>query len=197
MTLRRAVIVIGGGLIALALLVWAGFELLYRSPATAVSSTPTSTSPSSAAPAPVAGTPHITVTLFYASPEGEGLVAVRRDVALADGVEAQGAQILAAQFSPTPPFLSVVPKGTTLKAFYVTERGDAFVDMSRDVTAAHPGGSLAELLTVHAIVNAVTTNLPKVQRVQLLVEGAEVDTLAGHVDVSRPLTRDISLVRAR
>jgi hypothetical protein len=34
-----------------------------------------------------------------------------------------------------------------------------------------------------------------VKRVQILVDGKEVDTIAGHVDVRRPLTRDTSLVR--
>ena len=76
------------------------------------------------------------------------------------------------QFQDAPqPYVQVVPKGTKLRAFYVTERGDAFVDLSGDVVSAHPGGSLTELLTVYAIVNAITTNLPAVQRVQLLVEG--------------------------
>jgi germination protein M len=89
----------------------------------------------------------------------------------------------------------VMPMGTRLRAFYVTERGDAFVDFSGELSRAHPGGSLAELLTVYAIVNAVTVNLPAIQRVQILVEGSEVDTVAGHVDVRRPLVRDASLVR--
>jgi hypothetical protein len=44
-------------------------------------------------------------------------------------------------------------------------------------------------------VNAVTANLPAIQRVQILIEGREVDTLAGHVDLRRPLERDASLVR--
>jgi hypothetical protein len=46
-------------------------------------------------------------------------------------------------------------------------------------------------------VNAVTANLPAVQRVQILVDGKEVDAIAGHVDIRRPLTRDASLVRER
>jgi hypothetical protein len=79
----------------------------------------------------------------------------------------------------------------------MTDRGDAFVDLSSEVVSGHPGGSLTELLTVYAVVNAVTTNLPAVQRVQLLVDGKEVDTIAGHVDVRRPLARDITLVRER
>jgi len=45
------------------------------------------------------------------------------------------------------------------------------------------------------VVNAVLANLPTVRRVQILVEGREADTLAGHVDIRRPLERDMSLVR--
>ncbi len=33
-----------------------------------------------------------------------------------------------------------------------------------------------------------------VQRVQILIDGREIDTLAGHVDLRRPLTADLSLV---
>ena len=66
-----------------------------------------------------------------------------------------------------------------LRAFYVTERGDAFVDLSSDVVRGHPGGSLNELLTVYAIVNAVAANLPAARRVQILVDGKEADTHRG------------------
>ena len=140
-------------------------------------------------------TPHIAATLFYATPEGDALMPIRREVPLAEGVVAQGRQILIAQLEPPPsPYISAIPAGTTLRALYVTDKGDAFVDLS-GISAAHPGGSLTELLTVQAIVNAVTANLPAVQRVQILVDGKEVDTIAGHVDIRRPLTRDTSLVR--
>jgi germination protein M len=69
------------------------------------------------------------------------------------------------------------------------------VDLRTDVSSRHPGGTQAELLTVYAIVNSLTTNLQGVQRVQLLIDGKEADSLAGHVDVRRPLERDTSLVR--
>jgi hypothetical protein len=148
-------------------------------------------------PPPGAETPHIAATLFYATAEGDALMAVQREVPLADGLVAQGRQILTAQFAPPPaPYVSAIPPGTTLRAFFVTEKGDAFVDVS-GISTAHPGGSLTELLTVQAIVNAVTANLPAVQRVQILVDGKEVDTIAGHVDIRQPLTRDTSLIRAQ
>ena len=93
------------------------------------------------------------------------------------------------------PYASVIPEGTALRAFYATERGDAFVDLSPEVSTKHSGGSSTELLTVYAIVNAVAANLPTIQRVQILIDGREVDTLAGHVDLRRPLERDFSMVR--
>ena len=151
-----------------------------------------------APPPSVAATAHINVTLFYGSLDGEALIPLRREVPLADGVVAQGAQILMTQLGEAPsPLTSVIPKGTSLRAFYVTDRGDAFVDLSREVAVAHPGGSLLEMMTVYALVDAVTANLPRVHRVQLLVDGRTVDTIAGHIDVRRPLLPDLSLVRSK
>ena len=177
------------GVALLGLLAWGVTSFLQR-----LFSRDTVPAPAAASTAP-GETPHIAATLFYATQEGDALVPIRREVPLAEGVVAQGRQLLISQFMPPPsPYVSAIPPGTTLRAFYVTEKGDAFVDLS-GITAAHPGGSLTELLTVQAIVNAVTANLPAVKRVQILVDGKEADTIAGHVDVRRPLTRDTSLLR--
>ena len=146
--------------------------------------------------APPPGVPRITATLFYGSADGGALVAVRREVALAEGTVPQAREILEAQLQRAPePYATVIPEGTALRAFYATERGDAFVDLSPEVSTKHSGGSSTELLTVYAIVNAVAANLPTIQRVQILIDGREVDTLAGHVDLRRPLERDFSMVR--
>ena len=47
---------------------------------------------------------------------------------------------------------------------------------------------------MYAIVNSVTVNLPAITRVQILVDGKEVDTLAGHVDIRQPLAKNLSWV---
>jgi hypothetical protein len=177
------------GAVALVFLAWGVTSLLER--LTAPDDVAAVTPPA----APAAETPHIAVTLFYAAPEGDALVPIRRDVPLANGLVPQGREILIAQLQPPPaPYVSAIPAGTTLRAFYVSDKGDAFVDLG-GISAAHPGGSLTELLTVQAIVNAVIANLPAIQRVQILVDGKEVDTIAGHVDIRRPLTRDAALIR--
>jgi hypothetical protein len=88
-----------------------------------------------------------------------------------------------------------VPPGTTIRALFLTEGGEAYVDLSREATGAHTGGTLDEILTVYTIVNAITANLPAITTVQLLIEGREVDTLSGHVDLRRPLAKNLSWVQ--
>jgi spore germination protein GerM len=179
------------GIVGLGLVAWAVSRGIDRI------SSPAPAPPPEAAAQPEGQVPHISATLFYGAPGGEDLVSVRREVALAENVSEQGRQILNAQLQPAPPpLVSVIPQGTTLRGFYVTERGDAFVDLSREAVTGHPGGSTTELLTVYAIVNAVTANLRTATRVQILIDGKEVDTLAGHIDLRRPLVPNLALVKA-
>ncbi len=69
------------------------------------------------------------------------------------------------------------------------------MDLSADARIRHTGGALDELFTVYTIVNVLTANLPAVTRVQILIEGKEVDTLAGHVDLRHPLQKNLKWVR--
>ncbi len=84
---------------------------------------------------------------------------------------------------------SAIPPGVTLRGVFVSASGQAFVDFGPELRAAHPGGSLYELFTVYSIVSTLTVNLPALASVQILIDGREVDTLAGHVDLRRPLPR--------
>jgi spore germination protein GerM len=90
--------------------------------------------------------------------------------------------------------VSAVPAGTTLRALFITANGEAYVDFSGELARAHPGGSLNEMLTVYTLVDVLTVNLPAITTVQLLIEGKEVDTLAGHVDLRRPLVQNLTWV---
>jgi hypothetical protein len=192
MRLARAVALIG--LVAVAVVGgWVFFDAWprwsrARAPAPSAATTPPGSAPESR---------RIHATLFYVAPDGSRLVAVEREVPYGDGVVAQAQRILETQLLPPPaPYLPPAPPGTRLRAVFVTSRGDAFVDLSGEVRSAHPGGSLAERLTVYALVNALTANLPAVTGVQLLVDGREVETLAGHVDLRHPLRENRRLVAA-
>jgi spore germination protein GerM len=130
----------------------------------------------------------IKATLFYVAADGLGLAAAERDVAFAEGPSEQGKRIVEALLDPAPAGLaSAIPPGTTLRGLYVGEHGDAYVDFGGTLRSNHAGGSRNEILTVYAIVSALTVNLPAITSVQILIDGHEVDTLAGHVDLRRPL----------
>jgi len=144
------------------------------------------------AAAPAVQTPEaarrIKVTLFYVAADGRRLAASERDVLYAEGVPGQARRIVEALLEPAPEgLLSAIPAGTELRGVYVGDRGDAYVDFTGSLRTNHPGGTDSEILTVYAIVSALTANLPAITSVQILIEGHEVDTLAGHVDLRRPL----------
>jgi hypothetical protein len=188
-TSRNATVVAALGLVIALVSLVLLFTL--RGPGTAGSPTPP---PAGPAASDAAGRT-IKARLFYVSDDGMRLTSVERDVPFGEGVE-QAREIMNAQLAPPEaPLVSAVPAGTTLRALFITEQGDAYVDLSREAASAHPGGTLNELLTVYTIVDALTINLPAVRAVQILIDGREVQTLAGHVDLRQPLAANPSLVQ--
>ena len=150
-----------------------------------------------AADRPTTGGALTVSTLFYVSDDGMRLVGSPLRLARRANPTAQARAILEAQLAEPPaPLLSPIPAGTALRAVYLTEDGDAFVDLTEEIVLGHSGGSREELFTVYAIVNALTMNLAAVDAVQILVDGVEVDTLVGHVDLQRPLRRNLDLLEA-
>jgi spore germination protein GerM len=194
-TSRTAAIVAGVALVvAMAAAVW--MMRASSGAGSAPGAGPAVATPGGASPPEDTGpTQTIKARLFYVSEDGTGLTSVERDVPFGEGVD-QAQQIVRAQIAaPAAPLVSAVPPGTELRALFITDRGEAYVDLSREASFAHAGGTLAELLTVYTIVNALTVNLPAVNSVQLLIEGREVPTLAGHVDVRQPLAENLALVQ--
>lgn len=175
---------------AAALLVWVMFVGLprwYGPPPAAPVATPASV--------PAEPSRKIKARLFYVDDEGTRLSTVETEVPFAEQTVDQAREIITAQLAPVSgPLVSAIPLGTTLRALFVTDQSMAFVDLSAEVASAHPGGSNNELLTVYTIVHALTVNLPAITTVQVLVDGKEVDTLAGHVDLRRPLARNLALL---
>ena len=140
----------------------------------------------------------INATLFFIGPDAESLIAVTRDIPFGATPAEQARHIVEAQLGAAPAsHYSPIPAGTTLRGVFVSETGEAFVDLSAEASANHRGGSLSELFTVYSVVNAITVSLPSVHAVQILVDGREVDTLAGHVDLRHPLPKNTTWVRTQ
>ena len=145
-----------------------------------------------------AAVPRIKATLYFASADGRWLVPAEVEVPLVDGVVGQARAILIAQLTTAAPdpLVSTIPDGTALRGVFVSQRDEVFVDLEASAGSAHDGGSFQELMTVYTIVNALLTNLPTLREVQILVNGQEVDTLAGHVDLRRPLRKNEELIQS-
>jgi Sporulation and spore germination len=189
---RRAIA--AGALVALAVAGgWVLFFALPRwygpKPAVTAAAPPPSTATDSSTPAR-----KITATLFYVSEDGMSLTGVQREVPYGARVAQQARAIVEAQIQAAAPLVSPIPADTKVRNVFVTDKGDAFVDLSAEVRDKHPGGALDELFTVYAIVDALTVNLPAVLRVQVLIDGKEADTLAGHVDLRHPLAKSLEWV---
>jgi germination protein M len=147
--------------------------------------------PSDAAPAQ-----KIQATLFYVSDDGAELVSVVREVPFGATSAEQARQIVMVQVrTPGDGLVSAIPQGTVVRGVFIGSRGDAYVDLNAAVLKGHGGGTLNEALAVFAIVNAVTSNLPDVSTVQILVEGKEIDSLAGHLDLRQPIGRAADWIR--
>lgn len=130
----------------------------------------------------------IQATLFYVADDGLTLVPTSRNVPYGATPVEQARRLIEAQIA-TPPegLVSPLPAGATLRGVFLTDTKEAYVDLGGTIVTGHSGGSLDEALTVYAIVNVLTVNLPEITAVQILIEGREVDSLRGHVDLRAPL----------
>jgi spore germination protein GerM len=194
---RLLLAILLGVVLALAIgFLWFGGWPRRSTPATPAGNSARSASTTVAAAAPPEDTRKIRATLFYVNDTGAQLVGVDREVPYAEGPVDQARRLIEALLAPVEePLAQAIPAGTTLRTVFLTDKGQAFVDFSPEISKNHPGGSLDELLTVYAIVDTLTVNLPAITQVQILVDGKEVDTLAGHVDLRRPLAKNLAWSR--
>jgi spore germination protein GerM len=91
--------------------------------------------------------------------------------------------------------IQTLPSETSLRAFYIMKDGTAVADFTKEMAEKHPGGARTEYLTVMSLIQSLTMNIPDIKRVTILIDGKEVETLAGHIDLSQPITPDMALAR--
>lgn len=89
--------------------------------------------------------------------------------------------------------METIPEGTQLLGVALAD-GVAVVDFSPEIETNHWGGSLGESITVYSVVNTLC-QFEEVQQVKITIDGATVETLAGHLDLSGPMETNPNLVR--
>ncbi|HEX5132129.1 MAG TPA: GerMN domain-containing protein [Candidatus Krumholzibacteria bacterium] len=130
-----------------------------------------------------------TVTLFFADAEEPVIYGETREVAVGRRLDEQVRQVLDALIAgpERETGISAIPKGTQLLSVLLDDQASVlYLDFSAELVAAHPGGSSAEYCTIAAIVKTVAENFPDIKGVQLLVDGSQVETIAGHIRADAP-----------
>lgn len=151
--------------------------------------------PTAPPPLPITANPSDTppppqqVNLFLLDTTALTLVPVKTERRLHDETPKRLHQIITALIRETPPnFRNTIPRGTVLHEAYIDSQQTAYLDFSNHLTNGHIGGTTAELLTLTSILKTVFDAFPDdIKQVQILIEGEEVKTLAGHLDLSQPL----------
>jgi len=133
------------------------------------------------------------VTLFFATSDAEGLAREGRQVpaceALADCVRSLVDEVANGPVGDLQPTLppNIVVHGVRI------EGETAVVDFGGDLVAGLPGGSSSEVAAVYSVVNTICLNYPQIKGVKFLIDGAEAETLTGHLDLRFLITPDFAL----
>ena len=135
------------------------------------------------------------VILYFASVDGQALVAETRDIAACEQDEdCLRGTVRALIAGSQQELAAILPTQVVLNDVSV-EGSLVNVDFSQELISAHPGGTQSELLTIYGLVDTLAVNFPHLRQMRVLVDGAPVATLKGHVDLRQPINPDFSLVK--
>jgi len=134
----------------------------------------------------------IGIKVYYPDDNGMKLIAETRTVETTQDGKYKTAMESLLSGTKAKGVITIIPKKTKLKSVAVKD-GIATVDFSEDLVKNFAGGSTGEEMLVGSIVNTLT-EFPEVKSVQILLEGKKVDSLAGHLDTSKPLKRMTELL---
>jgi hypothetical protein len=137
--------------------------------------------------APSAGEPIGKAKLYWSSGGGDGsLMPVTVDLRLSMDPVLRAKQVLNSLLAgPVDVDLRTLPPDAVLLAFYLLPDGTAVADFSEALATATPSGIESEQMAVDSITKTLEANVPQVRWLKILVHGQEVDTLAGHLDLTR------------
>jgi len=141
-------------------------------------------------PTPVtSGDPKVKAKMFWGSKSEDGsLEAVTVELPLSKDPVLRAKQILNTLLAgPVDLESRTLPPDAALLAFYILPDGTAIADFSEALATAIPSGIQSEQLAVDSITRTLEANVPQVQRLKILIHGQEVETLAGHLDLTQTI----------
>jgi len=151
---------------------------------TAVATTASSTDTRPLAP-PFAG-PTEQVVLFVAHDDDGTLRAESARIPMPSGRQQRAEELMRSLLSlyldKSSPH--VIGPGSDVRSVYLVDPGVAVIDLNSAFADTHRSGILVEELTVTSLIHTISANTPGISKVQILVDGKERDTLAGHADLT-------------
>ncbi|MGA2810509.1 MAG: GerMN domain-containing protein [Candidatus Acidiferrum sp.] len=132
------------------------------------------------------GEPRIKARLYWASrSDDEGLTPVTVELPLGNEPVLRAKQVLNTLLAgPVDSELRTLPPDAALLEFYLLPNGTGIADFSEALATSTPSGIASEQLAVASIRRTLEANVPQVKRLKILIHGQEVDTLAGHLDLT-------------
>jgi hypothetical protein len=130
--------------------------------------------------------PRVKAKLFWASNADDGsLSPVSIDLPLSTDPVLRSKQVLNTLLAgPVDSELRTLPPDAVLLAFYLLPDGTGIADFSEALASSIPSGIESEQLAVDSITRTLAANVPEVMRLKILIHGQEVETLAGHLDLT-------------
>lgn len=130
--------------------------------------------------------PHVKAKLFWLSDSDNSVVApVTVELPLSSDPVLRSKQVLNTLLAgPVDVELRTLPPDAVLLAFYILPDGTAIADFSEALATSTPSGIASEQLAVDSMARTLEANVPEVKRLKILIHGQEVETLAGHVDLT-------------
>ena len=126
----------------------------------------------------------VKASIFWAGgPDGVAPVQVELPLS-ADPVQRSRQLLHALIADPPTPDQRTIPADTDLLGFYILPDGTAIADFSDALSNETPSGILSERIAVNSIAKTLGSNVPVLHRLKILIHGQEVDTLAGHIDLT-------------
>lgn len=132
------------------------------------------------------------ITLYFADKESKFLVEEKREISKTEAVARASIEELI-KGPKSRDLVRTIPEGTKLKNIKI-EDSICYPDFSQELISRHWGGSSGERMTVYSIVNTLT-NFSSIKSVRILIEGKEVATLKGHMDLSEPILRNEEIIK--
>ena len=77
-----------------------------------------------------------------------------------------------------------LPAGAEVRNIYLVDPGIAVIDLNSAFVVGQTSGVLAEELTIASLIQTLSSNIPAIKKVKILVDGKERETLSGHADLS-------------